>query len=74
MRIIRAALIPWLIVSCCAAWAAERGTAEEAKALLQKAVEHYQHVGADKAVQDFTGKKVPWVERDLYVACMNDTT
>jgi cytochrome c len=51
--------------------AADRGTADEAKALLQKAVEHYKQVGRAKALEDFTGKKAPWVDRDLYVACEN---
>ncbi len=49
--------------------AGERGTADEAKALLQKAVEHYKQVGRKQALEDFTGKKSPWVDRDLYVAC-----
>lgn len=51
--------------------AADRGTADEARALLQKAVEHYKQVGRAKALEDFTGKKAPWVDRDLYVACSN---
>lgn len=51
------------------AFAGERGTADEAKALLQKAVDHYKEVGRARALQDFTGKKTPWVDRDLYVAC-----
>lgn len=51
--------------------ASDRGTAEEAKALLLKAVEHYKQVGRAKALEDFTGKKAPWVDRDLYVACSN---
>jgi hypothetical protein len=49
--------------------AGDRGTADEAKALLQKAVEHYKQVGRKQALEDFTGKKSPWVDRDLYVAC-----
>src|SRR6266704_2728351 len=49
--------------------AGERGTADEAKALLQKAVEHYKQVGRKQALEDFTEKKSPWVDRDLYVAC-----
>lgn len=53
-------------------YAGDRGTADEAKALLQKAVDHYKQVGRAKALEDFTGKKTPWVDRDLYVACMDD--
>jgi len=51
-------------------FAAERGTATEAQALLKKAVEHYQSVGRKQALEDFTGKKAPWVDRDLYVVCL----
>lgn len=53
-------------------WAGDRGSADEAKALLQNAVAHYKQVGRPQALQDFTGKRAPWVDRDLYVACMDD--
>src|SRR5574337_704103 len=33
----------------------ERGTPDEAKAMLQKAVEHYNAVGREQALADFTG-------------------
>jgi cytochrome c len=49
----------------------ERGTPEEAKAMLQKAVEHYNSVGRTQALADFNGKKPPFFDRDLYVACMD---
>lgn len=48
----------------------ERGTPAEAKAMLQKAVEHYQSVGRKQALADFTGKKPPFIDRDLYVVCI----
>jgi cytochrome c len=48
----------------------ERGTPAEAKAMLQQAVGHYQEVGRKQALADFTGKKPPFVDRDLYVACI----
>ena len=48
----------------------ERGTPAEAKAMLEKAVEHYNSVGRKQALADFTGKKPPFVDRDLYVACI----
>lgn len=50
--------------------AGERGTPAEAKALLQKAVAHYKSVGRNQALSDFTGKKPPFVDRDLYVFCI----
>lgn len=56
---------------CFSVIAADRSTADQAKALLQKAVEHYKQVGRKQALQDFTGKKDPWVDHDLYVGCMD---
>jgi len=50
--------------------AAQRGTPAEAKALLQQAVAHYQKVGRARAFADFTSKKAPFVDRDLYVVCL----
>lgn len=56
---------------CCglisAAYAAEFGTAEEAQALVKKAVAHIQSVGPEKAYADFTTKKPDFVDRDLYI-------
>jgi len=49
----------------------ENGTPEEAKAMLQKAVEHYNSVGREQALADFTGKVAPFVDRDLYVVCID---
>jgi cytochrome c len=48
----------------------ERGTPEEAKAMLQKAVDHYNDVGRKQALADFNAKKAPFGDRDLYVACI----
>jgi cytochrome c len=50
--------------------AGDRGTPSEAKAMLTKAVAHYKAVGRKQALADFTGKKPPFVDRDLYVFCM----
>ena len=47
-----------------------RGTPTEAKAMLQQAVAHYNSVGRKQALADFTAKKSPFADRDLYVACM----
>ena len=52
---------------------AERGTPDEAKAMLQKAVEHYTAVGPDQALADFTGRVAPFFDRDLYVVCMDSS-
>lgn len=48
------------------AFAQERGTADEAKALVEKGIAHIKAVGAEKAYADFTaGGK--WADRDLYI-------
>ncbi len=38
--------------------------------MLQKAVAHYKEVGRKQALADFTAKKPPFGDRDLYVACL----
>ena len=45
----------------------ERGTAKEAEAMVKRAIEHLRKVGKEKAFADFTAKKVPFFDRDLYV-------
>ena len=45
------------------------GTPAEARAMLDLAVAHYEKVGRDKALADFTAKKAPFADRDLYVFC-----
>jgi len=52
------------------AHAEQRGTAAEAKAMLAKAVGHYKTVGRKQALADFTAKKAPFSDRDLYVFCL----
>jgi hypothetical protein len=48
-----------------------RGTPAEAQAMLQLAVTHYQTVGRDQALKDFTNRVAPFFDRDLYVACID---
>jgi hypothetical protein len=48
-----------------------RGTPAEAQAMLQLAIQHYQAVGRDQALKDFTNRAAPFFNRDLYVACIN---
>jgi hypothetical protein len=48
----------------------DHGTPDEAKAMLQKALDHYNSVGRDQALADFTGRVAPFFDRDLYVVCM----
>lgn len=49
----------------------ERGTPAEAKTMLEKAIEHYKSVGRKQALADFTAKKAPFSDRDLYVFCIS---
>ncbi len=49
-------------------WADSRhGTADEAKALTEKAVAYLNAVGPEKAFAAFDDRKGPFVDRDLYV-------
>lgn len=45
----------------------ERGTAEEAQALVEKAIDRYKEVGAEKSFAEISDPKGPFVDRDLYV-------
>ena len=47
--------------------AAERGTAEEAQALVEKAIARYKEVGAEKTFAEINTPGGPFVDRDLYV-------
>lgn len=49
---------------------AQRATPAEAKAMLAKAVAYYKSVGRAQALKDFTAKKAPFFDRDLYVVCV----
>jgi cytochrome c len=48
----------------------ENATPADAEAMLNAAVQHYQTVGRDQALKDFTDKKPPFSNRDLYVVCL----
>jgi hypothetical protein len=47
--------------------AAERGTAEEAQALVEKAIARYKEVGAQQAFDEISDPEGPFVDRDLYI-------
>jgi cytochrome c len=38
--------------------------------MLNAAVQHYQEAGREQALKDFTAKKAPFGDRDLYVVCL----
>lgn len=50
----------------------ERASADDAKALLNKAASHYKASGRDKALSDFMDKSKGFHDRDLYVFCIKD--
>jgi len=52
------------------AMAADRGSAEEAKALAMKAVSLLEKSG-DKAIDAFNAEKASFVDRDLYITVMD---
>ena len=45
----------------------ERGSRDEAKAMVDAAIEHIRKVGPEKAYKDFTADKATWTKKDLYV-------
>lgn len=49
------------------AWAADKGTADEAMAMVKKAVAYVKANGKDKAFAEFSNQKGAFVDRDLYV-------
>ena len=51
------------------ALAQERGTADEARSMLDNAVAHYQAAGRDQALADFNDENGGFRDRDLYVFC-----
>ena len=53
-----------------AASAGERGTPEEARALLERAVALVEEEGEEKALAAFNDANGAYVDRDLYVFCM----
>jgi hypothetical protein len=53
------------------AYGVTRGTPLEARAMLQKAADHFKSVGRKQALADFTAGKPPFRDRDLYVFCIS---
>ena len=53
------------------AFAQERGTKDEAKALLDAAISHIKKAGVETAYKDFSTDKANWTRKDLYVFAMD---
>lgn len=49
--------------------AADKGSAGEAKALLEKATVHLKTAGTERALSDFSNDKAAFTDRDLYLFC-----
>ncbi len=68
MRSVRSMLLLALpLVTIAAAWAGDKATPDEAKAMALKAAEFLKSAGPDKAFAAFDAKDGPWHDRDLYV-------
>jgi len=63
----------WLVflvfLTAMAAQADDRGTPDEAKAMVQDAVNHVKEVGAEKAYEEFTTPGNKWHNKDIYLFC-----
>jgi signal transduction histidine kinase len=64
------ALAAMVLASGAFAAMARRGTPGEARAMLDKAIEHYRSAGRQQALADFNAGKAPFADRDLYVFCL----
>lgn len=60
-------LLAALCALCLPAWGAERSSADDAVAMVRKAVAYLNKHGPDKAYAAFNDPRGPFRERDLYV-------
>ena len=67
MRTWVVAIVATVLAFTAPAMSAERGTPEQAKALVERAVQHIAAVGKEKAFEDFNDPKGKFVEGDLYI-------
>ena len=47
------------------------GSADEARGLVERALQHVQQVGREQAFQDFNDPHGDWIDRDLFVFCFD---
>lgn len=69
--LIRTLLVCTALMLAHVAGAAEFGTPDEAMAMLERALSHYDKAGREAAFKDFSDNKGPFVDRDLYVLVMD---
>jgi signal transduction histidine kinase len=55
------------------AMAEDRGTKDEAKAMVEAALSHIKKAGVEQSYKDFTQDKANWTKKDLYVFVMDST-
>lgn len=60
-----------LVTLASTAYAQDRGSKAEAKALADAALAHIGKVGFEPALKDFVADKARWVQKDLYVVVFN---
>jgi cytochrome c len=53
------------------AFSQERGTFEEAKAMVTKGLAHIKKVGPEAAFKDFTEDKTNWNNKDIYIFALD---
>ena len=66
-RLLAAILINLLLASFAFAAGADKGSANEAKTMVEKAAAFIKSDGKDKAFAEFTNKKGKFIDRDLYI-------
>ncbi len=54
-----------------AAMRLRHGSADEARAMVERAVEHVQKVGREQALAEFNLAKSHWIDRDLFIFCFD---
>lgn len=65
MRVLTAVLVALMVSG--AAWAVSKGTAREARAMVDKAVAYYKANGQARAFAEFNNPSGKFVDRDLYI-------
>jgi cytochrome c len=66
-RFLRFVVAVFALLLTVPAFAEERGTTEEAQALVKKAVAHYKAVGREKALADFVAPNGEFMPKDLFI-------
>lgn len=60
-------LAVFLLIGGIDAAAADGATPQDAKALVKKAIAHWEEVGREQAIEDFNSGDAPWIDPPLYV-------